>query len=100
MLWYCFFSLFFFKHKTAYEMRISDWCSDLCSSDLSWHRLRSAHEALQDVPHLPAQNQHSWSRYIANKCAAYPLASESTDRSEERRVGKECVSTCRTRWSS
>src|SRR3546814_6518929 len=26
--------LFFFKHKTAYEMRISDWSSDVCSSDL------------------------------------------------------------------
>src|SRR3546814_229276 len=31
---YCFF--FFFKQKTAYEMRISDWSSDVCSSDLSW----------------------------------------------------------------
>src|SRR3546814_6179581 len=30
-LWYCFF---FFKQKTAYEMRISDWSSDVCSSDL------------------------------------------------------------------
>src|SRR3546814_15036700 len=28
-------SFFFFKHKTAYEMRISDWSSDVCSSDLS-----------------------------------------------------------------
>src|SRR3546814_17364916 len=26
---------FFFKHKTAYEMRISDWSSDVCSSDLA-----------------------------------------------------------------
>src|SRR3546814_2457668 len=33
----CFFVIclfFFFKHKTAYEMRISDWSSDVCSSDL------------------------------------------------------------------
>src|SRR3546814_7838692 len=30
-----FFCVFFFKHKTAYEMRISDWSSDLCSSDLN-----------------------------------------------------------------
>src|SRR3546814_4750939 len=30
--WFCFF---FFKQKTAYEMRISDWSSDVCSSDLS-----------------------------------------------------------------
>src|SRR3546814_5091937 len=28
-------SVFFFQHKTAYEMRISDWSSDVCSSDLS-----------------------------------------------------------------
>src|SRR3546814_2979952 len=28
------FSFFFFKQKTAYEMRISDWSSDVCSSDL------------------------------------------------------------------
>src|SRR3546814_2196377 len=27
---------FFFKQKTAYEMRISDWSSDVCSSDLCW----------------------------------------------------------------
>src|SRR3546814_7776641 len=31
---YFFFTLFFFKQKTAYEMRISDWSSDVCSSDL------------------------------------------------------------------
>src|SRR3546814_7562712 len=30
--------LFFFKQKTAYEMRISDWSSDVCSSDLSRYR--------------------------------------------------------------
>src|SRR3546814_2550353 len=29
------FCLFFFKQKTAYEMRISDWSSDVCSSDLA-----------------------------------------------------------------
>src|SRR3546814_12045486 len=31
---------FFFKQKTAYEVRISDWSSDVCSSDLSHHRCR------------------------------------------------------------
>src|SRR3546814_6547186 len=30
----CAFGVFFFKQKTAYEMRISDWSSDVCSSDL------------------------------------------------------------------
>src|SRR3546814_4541666 len=32
----CFFFVFFFKQKTAYEMRISDWSSDVCSSDLAF----------------------------------------------------------------
>src|SRR3546814_280426 len=37
-----YFVVFFFKQKTAYEMRISDWSSDVCSSDLRWkpHRGR------------------------------------------------------------
>src|SRR3546814_5543175 len=34
MLFFYFFFFFFFKQKTAYEMRISDWSSDVCSSDL------------------------------------------------------------------
>src|SRR3546814_7565210 len=37
---FCFF--FFFKQKTAYEMRISDWSSDVCSSDLSSRAARRA----------------------------------------------------------
>src|SRR3546814_8002366 len=41
------FFFFFFKQKTAYEMRISDWSSDVCSSDLSAARVRSADP---DVP--------------------------------------------------
>src|SRR3546814_3036809 len=38
----CFDLFFFFKQKTAYEMRISDWSSDVCSSDLEprWECLR------------------------------------------------------------
>src|SRR3546814_6913614 len=31
---------FFFKQKTAYELRISDWSSDVCSSDLERHKIR------------------------------------------------------------
>src|SRR3546814_1286592 len=34
------FFFFFFKQKTAYEMRISDWSSDVCSSDLIGHDAR------------------------------------------------------------
>src|SRR3546814_8388817 len=37
---------FFFKQKTAYEIRMSDWSSDVCSSDL--HQLLNAHQAIQD----------------------------------------------------
>src|SRR3546814_2571490 len=36
----CVFLFFFFKQKTAYEMRISDWSSDVCSSDLTKHNAR------------------------------------------------------------
>src|SRR3546814_7627449 len=38
----CCFYIFFFKQKTAYEMRISDWSSDVCSSDLSSPAIASA----------------------------------------------------------
>src|SRR3546814_10021551 len=44
------FSFFFFKQKTAYEMRISDWSSDVCSSDLAVH-----HPLLPDQPIRLAQ---------------------------------------------
>src|SRR3546814_1782945 len=43
-------SFFFFKQKTAYEMRISDWSSDVCSSDL--RALRSIEQA-----HAPQQDR-------------------------------------------
>src|SRR3546814_7856695 len=82
---------FFFKQKTAYEMRMSDWSSDVCSSDLenreclgigggddidlAPHHRRGARERLRYRHDLDAR------------------------RSEERRVGKECVSTFRSRWS-
>src|SRR3546814_1436403 len=73
---------FFFKQKTAYEMRISDWSSDVCSSDLP--TTYSGPEASS-----PPTNA-----YPSNGDAVTHLT-----RSEERRVGKECVSTCRSRWS-
>src|SRR3546814_11680926 len=40
-----FFFFFFFKQKTAYEMRISDWSSDVCSSDL-YHEIQQPYEFL------------------------------------------------------
>src|SRR3546814_2603423 len=42
----CAFMFFFFKQKTAYEMRISDWSSDVCSSDLKLDPAQSLHPEL------------------------------------------------------
>src|SRR3546814_3947223 len=89
---------FFFKQKTAYEMRISDWSSDVCSSDLR-------------VLDLVKQLSHTHQGAFGEEAPAHHTADlrphlRSLDgrdpagkRSEERRVGKECVSTCRSRWS-
>src|SRR3546814_16312765 len=46
--------VFFFKQKTAYEMRISDWSSDVCSSDLRYRGLltRTLVECLQEAQKL------------------------------------------------
>src|SRR3546814_5433164 len=56
-------SLFFFKQKTAYEMRISDWSSDVCSSDLLGVALSHVRKriVLRDVldplhPRIPGQH--------------------------------------------
>src|SRR3546814_2017767 len=83
---YMFF--FFFKQKTAYEMRISDWSSDVCSSDL-----KPSRRYFFDEPLDRAGLFHSDHRVVV---AAHTKIGH---RSEERRVGKECVSTCRSRWS-
>src|SRR3546814_4154854 len=50
---YCFSFFFFFKQNTAYEMRISDWSSDVCSSDLFATNTRFPHadEVVVDWPH-------------------------------------------------
>src|SRR3546814_3383969 len=49
----CLLFFFFFKQKTAYEMRISDWSSDVCSSDLADFRcLAHAPRAGQVLPGL------------------------------------------------
>src|SRR3546814_9827770 len=84
---------FFFKQKTAYEMRISDWSSDVCSSDLPTTmtpRRRSARASRQRGRSSPISTSGA---------SAHRRARRSSKRSEERRVGKECVSTCRSRWS-
>src|SRR3546814_5193868 len=44
------FIFFFFKQKTAYEMRISDWSSDVCSSDLSFNGINTASLSASRMP--------------------------------------------------
>src|SRR3546814_5453402 len=91
---------FVFKQKTAYEMRISDWSSDVCSSDLgniAGQRDRLAAGLLDPVNRF-ASIRLFFRQIIDHDIRA--LAGERDRcRSEERRVGKECVSTCRSRWS-
>src|SRR3546814_4069233 len=82
---------FFFKQKTAYEMRISDWSSDVCSSDL-----RQAEEIEQEVPGATVEQ---YGEGLVVQFDSKVLFDFDSYRSEERRVGKECVSTCRSRWS-
>src|SRR3546814_12915373 len=100
-------------------MRISDWSSDVCSSDLDdfwemiergfrsrdFHRRWAARDALARAP----DREERVTRYLSD-CRVPKVARDDIvdhiqqifgkgERSEERRVGKECVSTCRSRWS-
>src|SRR3546814_10530873 len=85
----CIFIFFFFKQKTAYEMRISDWSSDVCSSDLM-----TGTTAVRNLVREGKIHQIPGTMQVSQKDGM-----QTMDRSEERRVGKECVSTCRSRWS-
>src|SRR3546814_1839127 len=114
---------FFFKQKTAYEMRISDWSSDVCSSDLPRHlrpRPRQAvavgerGESAQDRRAVDPARRALQGRAVGWRlrpgqrtelelCDAGQGSWLRRDRkqgdlrSEERRVGKECGSTSRSR---
>src|SRR3546814_11120822 len=97
-------------------MRISDWSSDVCSSDLRTLRTLSL-EAHAGLDVLDALKRATW-HLLDQRVIAFAVAFGRLDldgqlvagflaeqrlfeagRSEERRVGKECVSTCRSRWS-
>src|SRR3546814_4347451 len=111
-------------------MRISDWSSDVCSSDLTLYERRTeageltfrsyreigglvgalAHRAEEVFASLPAPARASLDQVLALLVVVQPdseaISAQSVywsaladERSEERRVGKECVSTCRSRWS-
>src|SRR3546814_2040777 len=100
---YCIAWFFFFKPKTAYEMRISDWSSDVCSSDLRGYRLRATSgmtllDEAVGIENIPQGRRDGVRRSNCfGNCSISRLVRNS--RSEERRVGKECVSTGRSRWS-
>src|SRR3546814_5018267 len=105
-------------------MRISDWSSDVCSSDLGYlagnplslsrQRARKAqprvtryleNEAWSEVKlaidALPRESDREREHYFRLRWlfSLLYLCGLRISRSEERRVGKECVSTCRSRWS-
>src|SRR3546814_12647867 len=97
-------------------MRISDWSSDVCSSDFP-AQLTSADGFVllvhhEDFPEISGKVvmftqivDHLTNRHIfghRDQIALHQAAGRFLwirERSEERRVGKECVSTCRSRWS-
>src|SRR3546814_14945935 len=97
-------------------MRISDWSSDVCSSDLllddssvQQYFRRSDHFALvkRGVPMVmltgifsrEREKDDAIDRYFERDYHQAGDELEAVPRSEERRVGQECVSTCRSRWS-
>src|SRR3546814_11336654 len=94
-------------------MRISDWSSDVCSSDLQFNGAIAPLDVFDpdyNVPiafsTVPASDLlttlDQTGIYIQEQALVGGLTvtgSARSDRSEERRVGKECVSTCRSRWS-
>src|SRR3546814_16015676 len=94
-------------------MRISDWSSDVCSSDLIKGIVQAERAARR-----PAARPDVTKRAVARLAERAPIASVAVEtdavtgeyvlllaraagpgRSEERRVGKECVMTCRSRWA-
>src|SRR3546814_3947443 len=111
------FVFFFFKQKTAYEMRISDWSSDVCSSDLgtplfagdaAWKtdasdgadaQARQVGDNHDGIHFFPIEARASPIDELCRKRSSALGALPSPLRSEERRVGKEGVRTFRSRWS-
>src|SRR3546814_12053514 len=95
-------------------MRISDWSSDVCSSDLRDRKIHQidpetgkilrtieSNRFVTGVTWVDGQLWHgTWEGDESDLRRIDPQTGQVLDRrSEERRVGKECVSTCRSRWS-
>src|SRR3546814_1050346 len=99
----------FFKQKTAYERRISDWSSDVCSSDLSgWTILALAVSVftLVTIWEMVAERVIAKRRVLvvggstsaAEIADAIEFEGHTPFSTEERRVGKESVRKCSSRW--
>src|SRR3546814_2729858 len=110
----CCYTFFFFKQRTAYEMRSSDWSSDVCSSDLLRAFADRLGTAAEQPRHLLGRLQMPFAigaQQSARLLDRHPFADAGDDvvqrtlrgggieRSEERRVGKGRGRTCRYRWS-
>src|SRR3546814_3772285 len=80
--------IFFFKQRTSYEMRISDWSSDVCSSDLEFLRLLDT-----------AVSEAVEKGQLRRPTPEEPLRVADLGEIGRASVGKECVSPCRSRWS-
>src|SRR3546814_11053560 len=98
-------------------MRISDWSSDVCSSDLyTWHPSRRESDIFTFLASLDFDYfmekacKCPWRIFDLDRTIAHHRDEIRTERrgrrnftdlsrSEERRVGTECGSTCRSRWS-
>src|SRR3546814_6142082 len=103
--------VFFFQDKTAYDMRICDWSSDVCSSylnvvnsphvpqmiDILYERLQRRGYLRRDVARMVNRDRNIFGSLLL-KMGLGDAMITGTTRSEERSVGKESVSTCRYRW--
>src|SRR3546814_19609708 len=97
-------------------MRISDWSSDVCSSDLMFFTRDVKHKIQQDTYIQRARmfgNRGDYLRFFEltipealyldwHRCFVFHRLALAAikERSEERRGGKECVSTCRSGWTT
>src|SRR3546814_6638804 len=95
----------FCKQKTAYEKRISDWSSDVCSSDRIELERVLVGVAVAQVSAIDRELRGALQCVAPALFVAQYQVAQGTraiivfGRSEERRVGNECVSTCRSRWA-